>query len=567
VNSEKYNIGDIVSVPNRSKNFSVHNHEDQKITKDVLSLFNTFLEYNIKKCSFLIVEYSKRYPYLLNLDIKIFLYLCYLDNYKKYKDFFRLLYKKYPSKESACILQLISHRIYETEGYNRYLEKDLINSISFFEESQWHKWRISGKFFLGLYSNKEDVIFDNFIQCLDIDKMAIDMDCYQDKLVYIVTWLRCKYPKESEPYVKKLYDKIEKFGLDYSNAMDCAIKFHNPKLLEKYLYGFKTSALWGYINELKKNMKYKRVCILGSTGLVGSNLYKKYSELYPACVIFNPKRSDLNLENREDVIKYFIKNKPDLVFLCAAKVGGIKANNDYKADFITINIKIQTNVIEACHLADINKIVFLGSSCIYPKNCLIPIKEEYLMTGHLEDTNDAYAIAKIAGIKMCQSYNQQYKRDYISVMPCNLYGPGDNFDSDNSHVLPALIRKIDEAKKNNIEYIKIWGTGKPMREFLYVEDLVDALIYLSENYTSSEIINIGTGDDISIHDLTNVIAKIIGYEGKIKFNTDYPDGTYRKLMDVSKIFETGWRPKIPIEEGIRKTYNYYKSNIDNKNGL
>lgn len=556
--NNKYNIGDVVSVPK---------HGDQKITEDVLSLFDTFLEYEIKKCSFLIIEYSKGYPYLLNLDIKIFLHLCYLEDYKKYKDFFRSLYKRYPSKESACILQLICHRIYETQGYSKYLEKNLIDSISFFEESPWHKWRISGKFFLGLYSNKEDVIFDNFIQCLDTNKMAVDMDCYQDKLVYVVTWLRCKYPKESEPYVKKFYDKVSQFGLVYSKALDCAIKFHNPKLLEEYLYEFQTNELWRYISQLKKNMKYERVCILGSTGLVGSNLYKKYSELYPACVIFNPKRSDLDLENREEVVKYFAKNKPDLVFLCAAKVGGIKANNDYKADFITSNLKIQTNVIEACHLADINKIVFLGSSCIYPKNCIIPIKEEYLMTGHLEHTNDAYAIAKIAGIKMCQSYNQQYGRDYISVMPCNLYGPGDNFDLNTSHVLPALIRKIDEAKKNNTEYVEIWGTGKPLREFLYVDDLVEALIYLSENYSSSEIINIGTGEDISIYDLTNIIAEIIGYKGEIRFNTNYPDGTYRKLMDVSKVFKTGWKPRITIKEGIEKTYNYYKNNIDNKYGL
>jgi GDP-L-fucose synthase len=304
-----------------------------------------------------------------------------------------------------------------------------------------------------------------------------------------------------------------------------------------------------------------KVLILGSTGLVGSNLYKKYREKYSDSHLLTPKRYTLDLEDRSQVIGYFIKNKPDVVFMCAAKVGGIKANNDYKADFITSNLKIQTNVIEACHLSDVKKLVFLGSSCIYPKNSKIPIKEDYLMTGHLESTNDAYAIAKIAGIKMCQSYNQQYGRDYISVMPCNLYGPGDNFDLNTSHVLPALIRKFHEAKENNLKEVEVWGTGKPMREFMYADDLAEALIYLSENYSSPEIINVGTGEDVTISDLCNIIADVVGYRGKIRFNTDYPDGTYRKVMDVTRIFETGWRPSHTIKEGIKKTYEYYKNTI------
>jgi len=304
-----------------------------------------------------------------------------------------------------------------------------------------------------------------------------------------------------------------------------------------------------------------KVLILGSNGLVGSNLYKKYREKYPDSNILSPKRYTLDLEDRSQVIGYFIKNKPDLVFMCAAKVGGIKANNDYKADFITSNLKIQTNVIEACHLSNVKKLVFLGSSCIYPKESQIPIKEEYLMTGHLEPTNDAYAIAKIAGIKMCQSYRQQYGNDYISVMPCNLYGPGDNFDLQTSHVLPALIRKFHEAKENDSSYVEIWGSGKPMREFLYIEDLAEALIHLSENYSSDDIINVGSGSDISILDLSLLISEVVGYGGKIKFNYKYPDGTYRKVMDVSKIFETGWRPKTGIREGVEKTYDYYKNTI------
>jgi GDP-L-fucose synthase len=304
-----------------------------------------------------------------------------------------------------------------------------------------------------------------------------------------------------------------------------------------------------------------KILILGSNGLVGSNLYKKYLEKYPESNILVPKSYSLNLTIWKDTLDYFLTNKPDVVFLCAAKVGGIKANSENKATFITTNLKIQTNVIESCHLSGVKKLVFLGSSCIYPKNCPQPIKEEYLLTGPLEETNDAYAIAKIAGIKMCQSYRQQYGRDYISVMPCNLYGPGDNFDLNTSHVLPALIRKFHEAKKSDLSEVEVWGTGKPMREFLYVEDLAEALIYLSENYSSGEIINVGSGEDISISDLSNTIAKVVGYTGNIRFNPEYPDGTYRKVMDVSRIIETGWKPSTTIEEGIKKTYEYYKNTI------
>jgi GDP-L-fucose synthase len=304
-----------------------------------------------------------------------------------------------------------------------------------------------------------------------------------------------------------------------------------------------------------------KILILGSNGLVGSNLYKKYLEKYPESNILAPKSYSLNLTIWKDTLDYFLTHKPEVVFLCAAKVGGIKANSENKATFITTNLKIQTNVIESCHLSGVKKLVFLGSSCIYPKNCPQPIKEEYFLTGPLEETNDAYAIAKIAGIKMCQSYRQQYGTDYISVMPCNLYGPGDNFDLNTSHVLPALIRKFHEAKKNNLPEVEVWGTGKPMREFLYVEDLAEALIYLSENYSSGEIINVGSGKDITISDLANVISNVVGYKGSIRFNTEYPDGTYRKVMDVSRISDMGWSPKNSIEEGITKTYDYYLKNI------
>lgn len=309
--------------------------------------------------------------------------------------------------------------------------------------------------------------------------------------------------------------------------------------------------------------KFNKILILGSTGLVGSNLYEKYLEKYPDANVLAPKRYSLNLNNWKDTLDYLLTHKPDVVFLCAAKVGGIKANNDFKASFITENLKIQTNVIEACFLAGIKKLVFLGSSCIYPKHAEIPIKEESLLSGYLEPTNDAYAIAKIAGIKMCQSYRQQYGSDYISVMPSNLYGPGDNFDLNSSHVLPALIRKFHEAKIENKAVVEIWGTGKPMREFLYVEDLADALIFLSENYSDERIINVGAGEDISILNLSELIAKEVGYKGNIIFNPDYPDGTMRKVMDTSRINNLGWKPTTTLEEGIRKTYEYYKQRYGN----
>jgi GDP-L-fucose synthase len=307
-----------------------------------------------------------------------------------------------------------------------------------------------------------------------------------------------------------------------------------------------------------------KVLILGSTGLVGSNLLKKYGEKYPGSNIFSPRSFEVNLCDWRKTTEYIFSIKPDLVFLCAAKVGGIKANNDYKADFITENLKIQTNVIEACHLSGVKKLVFLGSSCIYPKECPQPIKEEYLLTGPLELTNDAYAVAKIAGIKMCQSYNQQYGSDFISVMPSNLYGPGDNFDLNSSHVLPALIRKFHEAKIENKSEVEIWGTGKPRREFLYVEDLADALIFLSENYSDERIINVGTGEDVSILNLAEIISKEIGYNGSIRFNSDYPDGTMRKVMDTTRINDLGWKPSTTLKEGIRKTYEYYLYQYDRK---
>jgi len=266
----------------------------------------------------------------------------------------------------------------------------------------------------------------------------------------------------------------------------------------------------------------------------------------------------LDLRDQTAVNEFFKKEQPEYVFLAAAKVGGILANNTYPVDFLRDNLLIQTNVIDAAYRYGSRKLLFLGSSCIYPKFAPQPIKEEYLLTGELEPTNEPYAIAKIAGIKLCQAYNRQYGTNFISVMPTNLYGPGDNFDLETSHVIPALIRKFHEAKIKGKDQVVVWGSGKPFREFLHVDDLADACLFLMHNYNSSEIINIGTGKDLSIAELAYLIKDIIEYDGNIIFDTSKPDGTPRKLLDVSKLFNMGWKPKISLEEGIRSTYSWYQ---------
>lgn len=290
--------------------------------------------------------------------------------------------------------------------------------------------------------------------------------------------------------------------------------------------------------------------------MVGSAIFRKLTELGYINIISIP-RKNLDLTNQSQVNKFFERYKPEYIFLCAAKVGGIKANNEFKADFIYENIMIQSNIISAAKQFGTKKLLFLGSSCIYPKLCQQPIKEEYLLTGTLESTNDAYAIAKISGIKMCQSYNEQYGTNFISVMPTNLYGYNDNYDLNNSHVLPAMIRKFHEAKINNSDKVEIWGDGLPMREFLFVDDLSDACLFLMENYNSSEIVNIGTGEDITIKDLSYLVKEVIGFEGSIYFNTEMPNGTPRKLLDVSKLEKLGWKYKTNLKEGIEKTYIDY----------
>jgi GDP-L-fucose synthase len=299
-----------------------------------------------------------------------------------------------------------------------------------------------------------------------------------------------------------------------------------------------------------------KIFVAGHNGMVGSAIVRRLTELGYKNLILKT-RKELDLTNQFQVNQFFHFEKPEYVFLAAAKVGGIKANDDFRADFIYENLIIQSNVIKASYDNKVKKLLFLGSSCIYPKMSPQPIKEEYLLTGSLEPTNDAYAIAKITGIKMCQSYNEQYGTNFISAMPTNLYGSNDNYDLNNSHVLPAMIRKFHEAKIEGKEFVEVWGTGTPKREFLYVDDLADACVYLMLNYNDSEIVNIGTGQDVTIKELALTISDIVGYKGNIHFNSDMPDGTPRKLLDVSKLEEIGWKYSTSLKEGIEKTYKEY----------
>ena len=299
--------------------------------------------------------------------------------------------------------------------------------------------------------------------------------------------------------------------------------------------------------------KDSKIYVAGHNGMVGSAIVRKLKELGYTNII-TADRNRLNLLNQMHVQSFFSNELPEYVFLCAAKVGGIKANNEMKGDFIYENLMIQSNIIKYSKDFNVKKLLFLGSSCIYPKLSPQPIKEEYLLSGYLEPTNDAYSIAKIAGIKMCQSFNQQYGTNFISVMPTNLYGPNDNYDLITSHVFPALIRKFHEAKINNTDVV-VWGSGNPKREFLYVDDLADACIFLMNNYDESDIVNIGTGEDISIRDISYLIMETIGKKCDIIFDTTQPDGTLRKLLDVSKLHDLGWKHKTSLQEGIKLAYN------------
>lgn len=299
--------------------------------------------------------------------------------------------------------------------------------------------------------------------------------------------------------------------------------------------------------------KHDKIYIAGHRGMVGSAILRRLQKEGFDNFVYSTSKN-LDLKNQTAVAEFFEREKPDYVFLAAAKVGGIVANNTYRAEFLYDNLMIQSNVIHQAYANQVKKLMFLGSSCIYPKLAPQPLKEEYLLTGSLEPTNEPYAVAKIAGIKMCEEYRFQYNCNFISVMPTNLYGTNDNYDLNTSHVLPALLRKFHEAKQNNMPSVEIWGTGAPLREFLHVDDLADACYFLMQNYDEKGFVNIGTGTDISIKDLALLIKKVTGYNGELHFNTSKPDGTPRKLMDVDKLKQLGWQHSIELEEGISQTY-------------
>jgi GDP-L-fucose synthase len=294
-----------------------------------------------------------------------------------------------------------------------------------------------------------------------------------------------------------------------------------------------------------------RIYVAGARGMVGSAIVRRLQQEGYKNII-TPSSDTLDLRSQLQVSEFFAKERPEYVFLAAAKVGGILANNIYRADFLYENLMIESNVIHQCYQQHVKKLLFLGSSCIYPKMAPQPLKEDYLLTGSLENTNEPYAVAKIAGIKLCENYRLQYHCDFISVMPTNLYGPNDNYDLNTSHVIPALIRKFHEAKVEKRPAVHVWGTGTPLREFLHVDDLADACVFLMNNYSDLQFINVGVGKDLSIKDLAMLIARIVGYEGKIEFDTSKPDGTPRKLLDVTKLNALGWQPRIGLEDGLRK---------------
>lgn len=300
-----------------------------------------------------------------------------------------------------------------------------------------------------------------------------------------------------------------------------------------------------------------KIYVAGHRGLVGSSLIRCL-EKNGFQNIITRTHQELDLTNQKAVHDFFQQEKPDFVFLAAAKVGGIYANNTYPADFIRDNLLIQANVIHEAYVSDVKKLLFLGSSCIYPRDCPQPIKEEYLLTGPLESTNSPYALAKIAGIEMCRSYNRQYGTQFISVMPTNLYGPGDNYDLENSHVIPALIRKMHEAKTRGEKEVVIWGTGKARREFLYMDDLAEACLKIMNNQTILDLVNVGTGEDLTILDLAALVKNIVDFKGNLIFDQDRPDGTPRKVLNIDKISKLGWTPEINLKDGLRKTYKAFQ---------
>jgi len=306
--------------------------------------------------------------------------------------------------------------------------------------------------------------------------------------------------------------------------------------------------------------KSEKIFVAGHRGMVGSALIRGL-ETAGFSKLLKRDRSELDLGDSEAVTKFFRNEKPEVVIFAAAKVGGIKANNEQPVEFLLENLRLQNNVIAAAHESGVRKLIFLGSSCIYPKLAPQPIPESALLSGPLEPTNEAYAIAKIAGVKLCQAFSREYGANFISAMPTNLYGPNDNFDLETSHVLAALLRKADEAKKSSARELVVWGTGKPRREFLHVDDCASACLFLLEKYDSPEIINVGCGEDISIHELAELICDVVGFDGELSWDKTKPDGTPRKLLDLSKLRGLGWTPTIPVRDGIAKTYEWFLKNV------
>lgn len=307
--------------------------------------------------------------------------------------------------------------------------------------------------------------------------------------------------------------------------------------------------------------KNDKIYVAGHRGLVGSAIVRSLERQGYTNVIGRTHK-ELDLTDQAAVKDFFEKERPDVVVLAAAKVGGINANNTAPAEFAYINMQIQCNVIECCHVYKVKKLLFLGSTCIYPKMAPQPIPEDALLTGPLEETNEAYAIAKISGLEMCKFYKRQYGDDFISCMPTNLYGPYDNYDLKGSHVLPAMIRKFHEAKINKAPSVELWGTGSPLREFLYVDDMADACVFLLENYSGEQHVNIGTGKELTIKELANIVKQTVGYEGEIVWNSSMPDGTPRKLTDVTKLHNLGFTHKVELEEGVKLAYEWFKNNVD-----
>lgn len=306
--------------------------------------------------------------------------------------------------------------------------------------------------------------------------------------------------------------------------------------------------------------KQAKIYVAGHRGMVGSAVVRRLRAGDYANILTRT-HADLDLTNQSAVTKFFLKQKPDYIFMAAAKVGGIHANNSCRADFIYQNLMMEANIIHAAWQAGVQRLLFLGSSCIYPRDCPQPIKEEYLLTGPLEQTNEPYAIAKIAGIKLCESYNRQYNTQYVSVMPTNLYGPNDNYDLNYSHVLPALIRKAHEAKVRGDKELVVWGSGKPMREFLYVDDMADACVFLMENGVADGLFNVGTGEDATIRELAETVMNVVGFKGGIVFNTSKPDGTPRKLLNVDRMHALGWQAKTELRAGIAKAYKDFTTHV------